>query len=89
MKEGVPSLLAKVAQYRPRIICFVGVGIWRTFERVIAKTAIQAQIAETLQDAIKGKSKKQATVNVGLQQYILLHGNLKDGASMTSDIPST
>jgi hypothetical protein len=33
MASAVPTLLAKIACFRPRIICFVGKGIWLHVER--------------------------------------------------------
>ncbi|KIM78187.1 hypothetical protein PILCRDRAFT_75863 [Piloderma croceum F 1598] len=58
MMDSVPSLLAKVARYRPRVVCFVGMGIWRVVEKVLAKSAPS-----------KGKSKKSTLNDVGLQPY--------------------
>ncbi|KAH9943535.1 uracil-DNA glycosylase-like protein [Amylocystis lapponica] len=36
---GVPALLQKIARFRPRIVCFVGKGIWEAFERALPKGA--------------------------------------------------
>ncbi|KZP34333.1 DNA glycosylase [Athelia psychrophila] len=76
MIASVPSLLAKIAEYRPRFVCFVGVGIWRTFERAIAKTAVHAA-GDDLPAAPKGKGKakgnKNLTGGIGLQPYVLAH----------------
>ena len=30
---AVPELLGKIAQHRPRVVCFVGKGIWDSFAR--------------------------------------------------------
>jgi hypothetical protein len=35
MANGVPTLLAKVARLRPRVICFIGKGIWLHVERAL------------------------------------------------------
>ncbi|KAF8520932.1 uracil-DNA glycosylase-like protein [Hysterangium stoloniferum] len=37
MKEAVPSLKAKILQHRPRIVCFVGKGIWLLVEAAFKK----------------------------------------------------
>ena len=37
MKESVPSLKAKIAKHRPRVVCFVGKGIWVIVEAVFRK----------------------------------------------------
>ena len=68
MEESVPSLLAKVARYRPRILCFVGMGIWHIVEKAIVKMVPFGERSPT-----KGKSKKSDTSNVGLQPYKLVH----------------
>lgn len=39
MTESVPSLKAKIAKHRPRIVCFVGKGIWIIVEAVFRKQA--------------------------------------------------
>jgi hypothetical protein len=41
MASAVPTLLAKIACFRPRIICFVGKGIWLHVERSL-RLAISA-----------------------------------------------
>ena len=33
---GVPALLQKIVERRPRIVCFVGKGIWESFIRAVA-----------------------------------------------------
>jgi thymine-DNA glycosylase len=68
--DSVPSLLAKIARCRPRIVCFVGIGIWRIVERVLAKSASIDEGGRELKMSgcpSKGKSKK-STLN-GLQPY--------------------
>ena len=35
MITGVPGLLRKITKYRPRIVCFVGKGIWQVFLKVV------------------------------------------------------
>lgn len=42
MREGIPILVAKIVQHRPRIVCFVGKGIW-----LIIETAFQRQILQS------------------------------------------
>ena len=33
MRRGVPALLAKIAKYRPRIVCFLSKTIWEVFRQ--------------------------------------------------------
>jgi len=35
MSRSVPALLAKLAQHRPRVVCFVGKCIWLAVERAL------------------------------------------------------
>ena len=37
MINGVPILLSKITEYRPRIVCFVGKGIWDVFLKEATK----------------------------------------------------
>ena len=42
MINGVPLLLDKIKQYRPRIVCFVGKGIWDVFVKEATKITASA-----------------------------------------------
>jgi hypothetical protein len=55
MIQSVPSFTAKLAKYRPRIVCFVGKGIW-----VIVEAAFRKQVEATSQDP----SRKDNIANV-------------------------
>jgi hypothetical protein len=71
MADSVPSFMAKVGRYRPRIVCFVGMGIWRTVEKVLAKTSSLSE---------SGSSKaKSNTSGVGLQPYKLVSHSDQNG----------
>jgi hypothetical protein len=37
MREAVPSLITKISQHRPRIVCFVGKAIWLIVEAALKK----------------------------------------------------
>jgi len=67
--------MAKVARYRPRIVCFVGMGIWRIVEKSIAKTSSLGEDGREskMSNPSKKKSKKSVDANVGLQPYKLVH----------------
>ncbi|KDQ53779.1 hypothetical protein JAAARDRAFT_72403 [Jaapia argillacea MUCL 33604] len=39
MKASVPQLLAKIKEYHPRIVCFVGKGMWDIVESVIKRSS--------------------------------------------------
>jgi len=78
--DGVPAFLAKIARYRPRVVCVVGVGIWRTIEKVLIKL-VSRNIDGRAMDVTspspsksgKGKSKKSGPARLGLQPYKLVH----------------
>jgi hypothetical protein len=42
MANSVPALLAKIAHWRPRVICFNGKGIWLHVERSLQQQLIQS-----------------------------------------------
>jgi len=42
MRDSVPILSAKIIQNRPRIVCFVGKGIWLIVEAVFKKQILEA-----------------------------------------------
>lgn len=42
MANSVPALLAKVARWRPRVICFNGKGIWLHVERSLQQQLVQS-----------------------------------------------
>jgi len=71
MMDSVPSFLAKVTRCRPRIVCFVGMGIWRIVEKVLAKSASINEVGRELKmsSPSKGKSKKSTLNHIGLQPY--------------------
>ncbi|KAH9047471.1 hypothetical protein EDB83DRAFT_2403295 [Lactarius deliciosus] len=35
MASSVPALLTKIARFRPRVVCFIGKGIWQHVERAL------------------------------------------------------
>jgi TDG/mug DNA glycosylase family protein len=71
MMDSVPSLLAKVVRCRPRIVCFVGMGIWRIVEKVLVKSASMNEGDRELKmsSPSKGKPKKSTLNDTGLQPY--------------------
>lgn len=55
MRLSVPSLKAKIIKFRPRIVCFVGKGMWLVIESVFRR-----QIC-TVNDTFKGILKPPST----------------------------
>ena len=74
---GVTTLLRKIVQFRPRIVCFVGKSIWDSFERAI------------LVDGQKRGAK--ATFEFDIQPYKVVHlsGALAWMVSTSSPTDST
>jgi TDG/mug DNA glycosylase family protein len=66
MAAGVPAFLAKVARYRPRIVCFVGIGIWRVVEKALVKLATYP---ENIAPPGSTRTRKEIT---GFQPYKLV-----------------
>lgn len=79
MVDSVPVLLRKVSKFRPRILCFVGKGIWTVFEKGLKahckiKSAVKAS-ASSLADA---KGKQKAVFEYGLQPHRLIFNGSDD-----------
>ncbi|KIO09691.1 hypothetical protein M404DRAFT_47162, partial [Pisolithus tinctorius Marx 270] len=64
MKAAIPVFLRKISRYRPRFVCFVGMGIWA----VIRKALDQLQLSSG-----SGNGSKQEKDRLGLQSYKLIH----------------
>ncbi|THH32830.1 hypothetical protein EUX98_g1337 [Antrodiella citrinella] len=45
MINGVPVLLCKISEYRPRVVCFVGKGIWDVFVKEATKISAVTETA--------------------------------------------
>lgn len=73
MTIAVPTLLTKVARYRPRFVCFVGVGIWRTVEKILMKTGPNNTNGHTPNPAGSSKTDKGCVTRLGLQPYKLVY----------------
>ncbi|KZV82090.1 DNA glycosylase [Exidia glandulosa HHB12029] len=101
---GVPKLLAKLAFYRPRIVCLVGKCIWdRLYETFIGWTragttstlcmeALERRpvtISPILQPATKKGTKKMARFVYGLQPFRLVHSSIAGDETLIFVMPST
>ncbi|KAH8102047.1 uracil-DNA glycosylase-like protein [Cristinia sonorae] len=47
MIQGVPVLLQKIAEHRPRVVCFVGKGIWDVFAKEAIKLSLDGHVLRT------------------------------------------
>ena len=46
MTAAVPAFLAKVARFRPRIVCFVGLGIWQVVHQALSRSTVVVSSSE-------------------------------------------
>lgn len=69
MKQSVPNLLDKVTRYKPRVICFVGKGIWLIVEAVL-KQLLQ-QHGKTVSHRIASKGALAVKSEVKLEEVKL------------------
>ncbi|EGO29256.1 hypothetical protein SERLADRAFT_456783 [Serpula lacrymans var. lacrymans S7.9] len=69
MIKSVPTLLAKITRFRPRFVCFVGMGIWEVVREGLLQT-VSSPLADG-NKSIKVKGKKPASL--GLQPYKYVH----------------
>jgi thymine-DNA glycosylase len=95
MAASVPSFLRKVARFRPRLVCFVGKGIWQIVEKALVRMIIEpprssaSPAAEDVTSAAalrarpdrrkKGK-KVPVKSGYGLQRYQLVYDADVDAA---------
>lgn len=86
--DGVLPLLAKIALYRPRIVCFVGIGI---ADVVKAKTTcVRYYVVPSCSIRTQCLSKKSGTrakATIGLQAYKMVYSRTAGPAS--TDIAET
>ncbi|KZT07920.1 DNA glycosylase [Laetiporus sulphureus 93-53] len=86
-KAAVPELFAKIARYRPRIMCFVGKQAWEAVESVVRPRAvypIQSDDESLGSDGIPATPKrrrrsKKAKFQFDIQPYKVVH---PDGVSV-------
>ncbi|KAF9556791.1 DNA glycosylase [Agrocybe pediades] len=74
--SGVSILLAKIHKYRPRVVCFVGLGIADIFKSEV-KLESPKKPKESTEDTTRLKGKSKAKVKdkagVGLQPFKMVH----------------
>jgi len=44
MRISVPSLIEKLQMYKPKLVCFVGKGIWDKFEDIVSKACREVEV---------------------------------------------
>ncbi|KAH9930474.1 DNA glycosylase, partial [Epithele typhae] len=80
---GVPSLFAKIYRHRPRVVCFVGKGIWDSFIRAVVpppstppakdKTPDVGIVSATDGEWTETKSEPGSPFDYDLQPYKVVH----------------
>ncbi|KAI6122062.1 DNA glycosylase [Pisolithus sp. B1] len=86
MKAAVPAFLKKISHYRPRFVCFVGVGIWTVIQKALRQfqqscgsstsgSQGQGSKERKARKGVKGAEdgSKQEKDSLGLQPYKLVH----------------
>jgi thymine-DNA glycosylase len=66
---SVPTFLTKVSKYRPRVVCFVGIGIWDIVEAAFRKMVV----VQGASPRKKQKAEKPPKRVLCLQPYKMLH----------------
>ncbi|KAI0062782.1 DNA glycosylase [Artomyces pyxidatus] len=93
---AVPSVLAKIARYKPRMFCFVGKGIWTDVERVLKKASTKpatsmldssappSPAANVSTPKRKGRAKKTPPPEFvyGVQPYKVVHDVKPDASNV-------
>ncbi|KAI6158136.1 uracil-DNA glycosylase-like protein [Pisolithus tinctorius] len=86
MKAAIPVFLRKISRYRPRFVCFVGMGIWAVIRKALDQLQLSSGScssesqggANRERKARKhgkgsGNGSKQEKDRLGLQSYKLIH----------------
>jgi len=97
MVASVPALLQKVKKYRPRIVCFVGKGIWVIVEKGLLVTCnvsdgspnspVNRSPSKSPKKSPRSKSAKAKNDGYGLQPYKIVHA--VNGQGSTSNVRET
>ncbi|KAH9171552.1 uracil-DNA glycosylase-like protein, partial [Lactarius sanguifluus] len=66
MASSVPALLTKIARFRPRVVCFIGKGIWLHVERALKLKG----------DATGNKTLPTPAFAYGLQPFKAVHDTM-------------
>lgn len=85
MRSGVPTLLAKVAQYKPRVVCFIGKQMGETFCKEATRLALSDTGPNSAgQDVVKkqrGVSRSKTEYTCGMQAFKVSHASGSKAAS--------
>ncbi|KZT37867.1 DNA glycosylase [Sistotremastrum suecicum HHB10207 ss-3] len=90
MADSIPAFLAKITKYRPKILCIVGVGIWRVIEKNIKNNSLKGIRLELPKmnggDASKASPKGKKKVkddDLALRPCVLVYHSEKEIESRT------
>lgn len=73
---GAPILLEKIAKHRPRVVCFVGLGIYKTFQKYLARNVSKPEQSQlSLPQRRRGHKTPPTREQGGLKPYKLVHLN--------------
>ncbi|KAF8588202.1 DNA glycosylase [Ramaria rubella] len=88
MKDSVPLLKTKIVNYRPRIVCFVGKGIWLTTESVFKHQTLEVGPLSShimSQPIQRAPRKKASSFDWGLQPYKLVYTD-SEGTTVKEEV---
>ena len=63
MKAALPVLFRKISRYKPRFVCFVGMGIWDVVQTALSQRRVRPKTSKD------GKNKANEESGPGLQPY--------------------
>lgn len=101
MKAAVPTLLQKISRFKPRFVCFVGMGIWEVIQTALSQmtmpSATMSQTARPVQQKTSKDGKNKANERkkgngLGLQSYKFVYPADADGKvseTLIFVVPST
>jgi hypothetical protein len=75
MTSAVPAFLEKVSRYRPRIVCFIGLGISQVVRKELLKQTprLRDDTATPTKSPKRKSIRSKSTTMIGLHSYKLTH----------------
>ena len=75
-RDSAPELLRKIAKYKPRIVCFVGMGMYAEVEKVFDEMIAADRTPNNSSNSTRAKSprkRRQTSLVPGLRPYKIVY----------------
>ena len=78
MKAAIPTLFQKISRFKPRFVCFVGMGIWEVVQTALSQMTMPSAtvsrdggwtVQQTSKDGKNKVNERKKGSALGLQSY--------------------